>query len=429
MAYSPFASWLDQQLDKSGLRAKDLANKIGVSEATVSRLRSGKSKLTPHMRLLLSSGLNVTLDNIPSQQQLGEVEVLDGGRESPSVKISVVQGSIPDHATANYAVSKGIFEKHGLIAENITDKDVGLTFPDSYWEYIENYTAAAKFVLALSPESVFYTSSLKPIGSIFSHVYKGYALISRSNNSLHSVDNTRPNNRALYLKMLLEALEHKNMWEEATLFERFSWQSLMDFKFIDLLRGLSNEIIKGEKYVPIEGYADRNKIGLESLYDLGSYGSDMLVTDSGNLARAYSNPDDYSVLLSYDTIIKILKRLDASRIPAWVNNIKSIYYASNGADALERFQNYWLQEFRKLEVPVQWHLFGPEDYDENQANKILVLLEQVKQDTHKELWHPVKREETLREVAAYLQNTFGYAQPVFKYEYFKLAWEQGYSGL
>lgn len=429
MAQTAFALWLDEQLDKNGYRGKDLATKIGVSEATISRIRSGKAKLTPHMRRLLSSGLNISLDDVPSQLHLPHLEHTQPESSSSSMRISVVQGSIPDHATANYAISTGIFEKHGLIAENISDIDVGLTFPDSYWEFIEHYTNTGKFVIAVSPQSVFETAHIKPIGSIFSHTYKGYALITRTNSSLLSVDNTRPNNRALYLKMLLEALEHKNMWHKQTLFERFSWQSLMDFKFIDLLKGLSGEIVRGEKYTPISQFPDRNKIGLDSLYDLGSFGSDVVVTDSGNLARAYSNPENYCVLLSYDTVMKILNRLNSSRAPTWVNNIKDLYRASNTIDAIERFQHYWLSQFRTLEVPVHWHLFAPTDYDKPQANQILTLLEHVKQDTHKALWHPVKREVALKEIAAYIENTFGCNQPAFKYEYFKLAWEQGYSGI
>lgn len=424
-----FAKWLDEQLHRCGLTGKDLAEKIGVSEATISRIRSGRSKLSPRMRRLLSAGLDVELGKVPNPFRSGSH--VDACEEDHfgALQVSVLQGAIPDHACANYAVQKGFFEQRGLVANNITDKDIGLTFPESYWEYIETYLRDGEYVLAVSPDSVFNSTHLTPFASIFSHLYRGYALISRSNHPFSAVDNKAPHERLFALKVLLEGFEHKDMWAPDTLFQRFSWQSLYDFKFIDLIGGLSCEIVRGEKYVPTENYHDREKSGLDSLYDFGKHGSDCVVTDSGNLARALAQPQKYDVLLSYDVLIKVLKALSVDKLPPWASTIKGIYRADKKEVALERFKAFWLSEFGKLETAVRWHLFAPIDHDDKTSKQIVSLLEHVVKDVHNVLCHPTKREAVLLEIMAHLDNTFGGFGGTPNFEYFRLAWERGYGGL
>jgi hypothetical protein len=340
-----------------------------------------------------------------------------------------MQGNIPDHAVANFAVRKGLFENNGICAENLADIDAGLSYPQSYWEYIGKRLTAGEYVLAVSSSYEFEGANLCRYGSVFSHGYSGYALITRANTMLPAVDNTAPTNRMLSFKMLLETMEYKQMWAVQNAYNRFSWQTSYDWKFIDLLRGLSDEIMKGEKYQPISSKQTHSKGELESLYDIGKDGSDCVVTHTGNLARAYANPGDYRVLLSYETIIKILKGLSDQHLPPWASHLKSLYHADKKAVAMERFKTFWLNAFSQLEAPVYWQLFAPPNHDPKEASTLLGQIELVKQDSHKALWHPAHRDDSLQCVMNMLNDTYGDLYKLTDFESFKLAWEKGYTEL
>lgn len=61
-----FSQWFDDQLDQAGLSGKELATMVGVSEATISRVRNGRVPLSPKMKARLSLVLNAKLTEIPT---------------------------------------------------------------------------------------------------------------------------------------------------------------------------------------------------------------------------------------------------------------------------------------------------------------------------------------------------------------------------
>lgn len=416
--FDSFSQWLDSQLQEAGISGKELAAKVGVSEATISRVRNGRTPLSPRMKARLSLALNAKLSDIPN---VGHTVT------TPNFNLWLIQHTIPDHATVNYAHSQGLFSEHGIHAEEIGDRDIGVRYPLSYGAAIEEHLKLGRTVLVVASDVEIERIGLKPSGKIFSHHYRGYHLVTRTSTAVPSLDDVPVHHRIYTLKLLLEQLENANIWQGG--FERFSWKSSIELDFLKTLRLLSYEFIGMAAATPESSIIDRisNKAGLDSLHAFGNEGADFLVADAGALAETYSNPDQFKVILSWEKLTKTINALSTCAPPALVTTLKKIYRADRDSVAIERFKAHWAERLAQLEVPVYWLLFCPDNSQEHQP--VLERLANVVQDLQQELTTPHLRDSALTQIKAYCEarsyQAFGNVDP----DSFRLAWESCYSGL
>lgn len=413
-----FSKWLDAQLAQSGLSGKDLAVKIGVSEATISRIRNGRAPLSPRLKAKLSTALNAQISEMPVVRQ-----------PEPSVRgsLKTIQHSIPDHAVVNYALNQGMFLNQGIQVEEVTDRESGAQYPQSYFSAIRENLSRGYNVLAAGPRLEFERNGLMPTESVFSHSYRGYHLITRASALVSSVDDAPLHQRLYALKLLLEQLENAEIWADG--FSRISWQSSIDLRFLRALRSLSYELTGIPLHIDEMPTKFENKAGLEHLHMFGKQGVDFVLTDAGTLAEAYSHPECYKVLLSLDTLEKTIKSISREAPAAALNHLKKLYRSDNAAVAVERFKMRWLEELAQVEVPVYWNLFCPDtsgDYDHKLlAEGVANALNELQQT----LATPHLRRDAINDIKNYCEARAYKATGKAHAESFFLAWDCCYEGL
>lgn len=420
--HDSFSQWLDNQLLSAGISGKELAAKVGVSEATISRVRNGRTPLSPRMKARLSLALNAKLTDIPNieRPQVATTTALN---------LWLIQHSIPDHAAINYAHSQGLFAEHGIHAEEISDRDLGARYPQGYCAAIKEQLKLGRSVLAMASEIEIERGGLSPVGKIFSHSYRGYHLITRASTEVPSVDDMPMHQRIFTLKLLLEQLENANIWRND--FDRFSWKSSIEMDFLKALQGLSAELIgiTDHEAAPASESKISNKAGLDSLHAFGSQGADFVVGDATALTEAYSHPSQFKVLLSWDKLLKTINTLSEDTPPALMATLKKIYRADRSSVAVERFKAHWTERLSQLEVPVYWQLFAPTSAQAFAHQPMLDRLENVLQDLQQELATPHLRESALQQIKQYCDERTYHTSGSTTKDSFRLAWESCYSGL
>lgn len=417
--HETFSQWFDNQLQQAGISGKELATRVGVSEATISRVRNGRIPLSPKMKNRLSSVLNARMGDIPTVVRK---------TISPNQKLWMAQHAIPDHAASNYAVSQGLFLAQGISVEEISDRDIGSSYPGAYYAAIKEQLAKGRAVLAVGPESEFRQHNLVPAGSLLSHTYRGYHLIARGNTTVPSVDDAPMHQRIFALKMFLEQLENADIW--ARDFERFSWRSSIDLEFLIALRELAAEftgVCAPEDIVRPTRFS--NKSGLDSLHAFGHQGADFVLADAGTLSEAYSHPEQYKVLLSLEKLRKIIETMSVDAPPVLLASLKRTYLASNVADALSRFKTRWLDRLSQLEVPVYWHVFCGANVDAANKQQMINAVANVLSDVQQELGTVHLREKAISEIKKYCDARAYQPQGNPNLESFQLAWQNCYGGL
>lgn len=423
-----FSQWLDAELKEAGLSGKDLAVKVGVSEATISRIRNGRMQLSPRMKARLSLALNAQVKDVPNVEAplRGSNAQINTQAKTP-IKLSVVQHAIPDHATANYALAQGLFLRNDILANEISDRESGVDYPHSYINAIKDQVGRGQNVLAAGPKLEFERNGLMPCASIFSHTYRGYHLITRATTAVPSVEDAPLHQRFFTLKLLLEQLENSEIWSDN--FSRISWQSSIDLKFLRALRGLSCDLTGIDPHADEAPSKVRNKAGLDYLHAFGKQGVDFVMTDAGTLAEAYSHPEYYKVLLSLDKVEKIIRSLSTDVPPAVLANLKKVYRSDKASVAIERFQTRWLEALSQVEVPVYWNLFCRPGVDPLEQEQLIDGVTGALQDLQQALASPQNRRSAISSIKSYCEarayKATGKANP----ENFQLVWDCCYQGL
>lgn len=421
--YCKFSQWLDEQLQKAGMSGKELALMMGVSEATISRIKHGRVSLTPKMKARLAKALNAAPGEVPSVGQVASQNV----SEMPS--LWVIQHSIPDHASVNYALKQGLFQALGIRAEEIADRDLGLRYPLSYFAAIKDQLARGKVVLAVGTDVEFKEAGLNSAASILSHTYQGYHMITRARTGIPSLEDAPIHQRTFVLKMLLEQMANAQIWQNG--FERFSWMCHVDLNFLKMLRELCCEItgISSEDLPIPETFKLTHNPGLGSLDAFGTQGSDFVLADAGALAEAYSHPERYKVLLGLDKLRKTIEAFSTDMSPSLISNLKKTYRADNAAVAIERFKRRWKEKLAALEIPVYWHVFFPPGADAGLQQRLVRQLTNVLQSLQQNLAAPQLRSNALSFIKDYCDERACYITGVADANDFKMAWENCYSGL
>lgn len=413
-----FSQWFDDQLDQAGLSGKELATLVGVSEATISRVRNGRVPLSPKMKARLSLALNAKLGDIPKI----ETKVISQIRP-----LWTIQHAVPAPAAVNYALKQGLFAARGITVNELADRDLGLKSSVRYFSAIEECLAKGQSVLAVGPELEFHKNGLKPTASVFSHTYQGYQLISRASTAVPALDLLPQHQRIFNLKVLFEQLENAHVWRHG--FDRFSWQSSTDLEFLKTLRALSSEMTGVVDHNDFEPLRFSNKPGLHTLRGFGTQGVDFALVDASALAEVYAHPDEYKVLLSLNTLSKTIQGFSGEGSPALVANLKQLYRSDNASVAVERFKTHWLDRLAQLEVPVYWHLFCPEGTHRSEYQPLMDGVAGALQDFQQTLSASHLRESVIVDIQQYCDSRSCQTVGAANAESFRLAWDACYSGL
>lgn len=414
-----FSNWLDAQLRHLAISAKELAKQAQVSEATISRIRNGRIPLSPRLKSRLSQVLKTKIQDIPDVKR----------SESMSLtKLLTMQHATPDYALINYALHEGMFLDCGIDLEELTDQDVGVRHTVDYFEAIKVFLGKGCSVLAIGPKPEFIANALEPICSIPSHSYCGYHLISRACANLPTFEDAPIHQRIFTLKMLLEQLENTGIWHNN--YDRISWQSSIDYAFLQLLERLSAE------FMGLEGsFSDSvekkfsNKAGLDSLHAVGSQGADLVLAGCGMLAEAYSQPNKYKVLMSLDRITKAISALTVDASPALLASFSSLYPADTARESLERFKTIWLERLAAVEKPIFWHLFCPKGIGNSSREALINGVAAVQRALQQALSASNSRDVILRAVQAYSDARSYRAHGNPSQESFRLAWNHSFKGI
>lgn len=411
--------WLDHQLELEGLSGKELANKIGVSEATISRIRNGRTPLSPRLKKRLSAVLNTNSRDIP---------VTDRHNTKKSVSLSILQPSTPDQAVINYAMQQGLFRSRGIDASEIRANAFEPPLPTTYISILKEQLAKRKTVVVVGPEPNKEAQSLKPIGSIFSHIKSGYHIVTRASTKIPTIEDEPTHKRLFALKLLFEHFEHADIWADN--FNRFAWQSSGDLEFLKALRALSHELT-GTEASPENNMEHRTcaKHGLVSLHDFGRQGSDFVIANATTLAEAYSNPKEYKVLFSLDTLMKTVSQLSADTWPALQSNLMKTYRADRATVAIERFKLFWTEKLSQYEVPIYWNIYCGNVIEPQEQQYLISTVADVLTDTQQALATPHLRDNMLDEIKSFCDGGRHRATSVIEAESFKFAWDESYSGL
>lgn len=413
-----FSQWFDAQLLQAGLSGKELAMRVGVSEATISRVRNGRVPLSPRMKARLSLALNAKLGDIPKL----ETKVI-----SNTVPLWTIQHSVPGQAFVNYALHHGLFSARDVFLKELPDRDAGLRYSVKYYSSIEERLAQGHVVLAVGTELDFQKNGLRSSASIFSHTYRGYHLVTRASTALPTINDVPQHQRMLMLKFLLEQLENAHIWRKG--FDRFSWQSVVDLTFLKTLRNLSSEITGVEDHHDFEPMRFSNKAGLHSLQSFGQQGADFALVDPGTLAEVYAHPEDYKVVLSLDSILKAFQGLTADAPLSLMAHLKKLYRTDNASVAITRFKDHWLERLSALELPVYWHVFCPEGFNPLERQQLVDKIAGVVQDLQQTLAAPHLRYKVFADVKQYCDGRACPVSGVADMESFQLAMTDAYGGL
>lgn len=418
-----FGQWLYRQLESKTISAKELAQEMGISEATISRIKNGKTPLSPKMRKLLAAALDVQVNEIPSSTaQSNTIEP-----HANNSRVELIKTANPDHAILNYSAIHGIFAENSINYEEHAKARYGEKHPENYINFIEHQINRGKFALLVCPESTLSNSPVPPAIKVSSHTFSGYSLITRSGVNVPCIDNNTLGSELFAFKCFLEYILDADLWPVGKRSDRISWMSDIDYQFLALLFGLAKEVILGEKFHTPTVLTSAVRPGLGSLYCLGASGADLIVGDSNCTAKAMSQPNKYKALLSLTDIKRIVSTLNYQNSKTWTAQIKPLYYAENGEDAIERFKSFWLNEIENLEVPIYWQLFAPENANDEEIQVLESRLIDTRLQLEKMFVNPVLRTEVVKKI--YDITTRNGDHEISDFNIFYDVWKSSYPGL
>lgn len=418
--HQSFSAWLDNQLQKTGLSGKDLASKLGVSEATISRVKNGRIPLSPKLKMRMSQTFDLAPRDIPDTNPV---------RTHQKSAVCIMQHTAPDHTTINYALKQGLFQNRGIHATEVINED-----RTDWAACIKEQLDMDHTVIAVGTESEFRAEGLTPSNRIFSHIYRGFSLITRSTTSLPSVEGAAVHQRIFVLKMLLEKMENSRIWADNC--QRFSWATPLDLKFLTAIRTLSQECnglvchdLKAPENQEHPTDPTHTKAGLDSLHEVGKQGADIVIGDLNTLAEAYADPQTYKTLLSLDTLTKIISNLDANAPATLQEALKRAYGTNKSGEAIERFKATWRNRLDEFETPIYWHVFCPETKSASSISSLSERIAAVLQDLQQEFATPHLRESTISKIYRHCNGGVRAINPKIDCERFQIAWNTSLIGI
>lgn len=389
---STFSSWLLAQLRHRGMTAKQLASEIGISEASLSRLKSGKSILTPQMRGRLATAFNVAAHAIPEVSAGQSDSVLE---PHPTV-LTILRTSFPDHAVINVAADMGIFAQQGLHVEQCHHPDIPADYPKSYRQRIQSHVHEGRVVLVVGPSVAAVGDSVSSARisrlDLPSHLFNGFAIVARADSDVPSIHCGSNGNELLQLKSMLERLLDADLWCDAKGYRRIAWMSDMEFNLLECIWGLAKEVVCGEKFLSARKPMKHPSVkGLRGLHGLGKRGVDLVLSDVSSAAVALSQPDKYKIILSLSDLQRVVANISEEDPPVWASLLRPLYHADRSTVAMQRFQEHWARVFAEAEVPMKWQLFYPSGTDETLLEELVCRLKRTRQEIELQLSCPIKR--------------------------------------
>lgn len=419
-----FGQWLYQQLENKRTTAKDLAKATGISEATISRIKNGKTPLTPKMRNLIAHALSVDVTEIPAdtiQQRLNA-----SSREEHS-RLEIIKPSHPDHALLNYCFQQNIFRESGIICQEHELDYYGEKHPENYHRFIEHQLNQDKTVLVACSETALEKLPMRPTRKTLSHKLSGYSLVSRAGVDFPCIYKDGHGSDLFAFKCFLEYLIDADLCPHGSRNDRIAWMSGLEYQFLDLLFGLAREAVLEEKFKPMRAISSSVRPCLSSLYCLGANGADLLVADAARTALALSAPEKYKVVLSLHDIKRIISNITCENSKTWSSLIKPLYCSDNCAAAIDYFKAFWIHEIEKLEIPIYWHLFIPDSVDEQRTRTIEARLLEARMRIERKLSSPVLRLDVVRQI--YEKTQYQNDTTVLDFKVFFDVWKSSFLGL
>lgn len=354
-----FTQWLDYHLQRSGISGKELAIQVGVSEATISRVKNGHVPLSARMRARLCAALNTTPKEIPGITRRAPVASM--------TELWSIQNTSYEDALIEHACQRGLFSANQLAIARQPKKLIPSGDFAGYTGQIKDYLAKGKAVLTIGPEETLNEAGLVPAIKIQSHTYSGHNLIVRAQTHLPSILEAPAHQNSVMMKLMFEYFECANLWQRS--FERFAWQTKSDLAFLNILRQLSAEVtgLTPNQEVNISQYDTRLSAHaakcaeLGSLYALGSAGADCISGDLLSVSQAYSEPQLYKVLITQRKLEIFIENIHHNMPPTLSSNLCRVYKTSATVQAAEQFKRKWLKALAALEIPIFWQILLPEN--------------------------------------------------------------------
>lgn len=425
MTQSPlntFSDWLSEQLLAQGLSAKEFAAQCGISEATVSRIRSGKHRLTPTMRRKVAMALKCDLEHVPHPKK-----IITEKRTETLPTVRLIHTSDTPVAMLSYAEKCGIFSQNNIFCKPHFISDFGSSHITMYRQAIAETLARGQPALAIGCKDLMQLDDLSATTAIYSHTAKNLYLATRTDVNLPLLDEQSESLRMVTLKHLLELMNDGNVWPKDGRANRISWQENADFGFIAALQGMANELCNGIKYHKKPDYFFANKQGLQALHSIGDRGVDFFSAGVTNLAQIYAHPARYKILLQDQSVKQAVASINPSEAPGWAEIIKKIYQADKRSTALARFRSFWLAQLSDLETPYYWHIFWPETFTPTVRLQIEGSLTAARDTLHNIFASATRRELALREI--YLIINEQIRNTKFDFDSFLMDWTNIYDGL
>lgn len=422
MLPSAFAEWLSAQLSEQGLSAKNFSELCGVSEATISRIKSGKHRLTPTMKRKIALALKCDVAQVPYAKKFIPAKEVDS---IPTVRL--VHTSDTPVAMLSYAAKSGIFSQNNIYCKPYYVSDYGAAHLEAYRLAIIELLKQGQPVLAIGCKDLPQLKNLSHSTAIYSHTCKSHYLACRADVNFPILEGQPEMSRMITLKHILDLMDDGGVWHEAGSANRVSWQENCDFQFISSLKGLARELCGGVKYEPTEQYFFANKQGLSALHAVGRRGADFLTAGVTNLAQIYAHPERYRVLFQSQTLKNVISGIQPQEAPNWSEILKGPYHADKRETALMRFRAFWVDRMDALVTPFYWHIFWPDQMHPVAKRQMETNLTAARDALHGIFASSMHREQALREIYTIISSQI--VDLPFDFESFVMAWVNMYEDI
>lgn len=356
------ASWLDHQLEHAGLKGKELAARMGVSEATISRLRNGRTGLSAKTKARLSRALFPNHFDTLCAKSLNTPQ-------SPNLKkcdITLSPSPALPHLPHNLISLKQACFNHGIRLNRSGILCEALKAPGDYIDLIEKQIAKGEVILSVGYASDFERCDLHPFVSFSPQVPGRYHLTTRLLTPVPNVIQTPPHKRLCTLKLLAEHFAHADIWQNNL--ERFSWRSNNELAFLKTLRGITTELVGLTATNTINVTDCWHKAGLDSLHAVGKDSADFVLQDDSLLGSTFSFKNvaktGFQVVLDLHTLVGVIEGLSSDAPRTLLIALQNAYGATDVSSVIERFKSKWLQALYGLAEPYYWQMFASEQLGE-----------------------------------------------------------------
>lgn len=418
-----FSTWLIGQLGEQGISAKQLAEKTGISEASLSRLKTGKTTLTPKMRGRLAQALSVSITDIPNPAPASQ------SFEQHPIQIGVLASPYADNSIFNTNIFKDLLMNHGVLRYTCPFPFISAEYPQGYQRKVKKLVTENRSVLVMGSARTLESDRVDDPNilrfDIPSHTYIGHALATRANTAAPSITTGEGVNDIVVLKAIFELLIDAQFQSKKKGYQHIAWTHDDEFNFLETVWGMANELICGVKYEGPRPTMPNPGKSLSSLNAMGERAVDLVVTDVCAYSRVLYEPKNYKVLFTQLDLKRIIRNISEENPPAWSHILTKLYKADRKSTAIARFKAFWLEKLNKLETPLDWHLFVPANHDTAIVEDLVARLKKIRHALEIVLTCPIQRTILQRQVYQALMTDDNY----FDFESFSQAWSFFYRGL